>query len=283
MSMKLVEFDGIALPSFDAEQDQGSAPVDSSVLDSIGGAYDWYGSGTRRARKMQISAGGIMLGETTYLVDEAGNRLVDEAGNALIAGSAARHLRQQLQALRSRTGVRGTLWRQRLEGTTEEWITARLLEVTWPRSVDERTVLANVTCRFESTMTAWRAASATSTSKSVTDGTANALTVPVAGEAIVYDAILTVARTSGTITAVTVTGSGISLTWTGSLASGTLTLDAGAKTARIGSTDSYSGLTFNAGHTARGWLPLQPGTMPLAVTVTGGNATVAVSHYDQWL
>ena len=72
-------------------------------------------------------------------------------------------------------------------------------------------------------------------------------------------------------------------TWTGTLANGVaLTIDAGAQTFLNGSTDAYSGLAYASAHTARGILPLAPGTNGLMIT-TDASASVSLSHYDQWL
>lgn len=286
MAYKLVEFDGVSLPLYNAGQALGVAPVESTLVNSVGSVFDYYGARQRLARRYTISAEGEMLGETVYLIDAAGNRLVDEAGNALIAGSPAANLRGLLQALRSKIGVRGTLWRQRLDyPTAMEWITARCLDVSWDREVTERTVRARVKCTFESTMTAWRAAAATVASVSASANTLTGLRITVAGDAPVNDVVLRVQRTSGTITAVRVTVGdlGVDWTWTGSIgASETLTLDAGARTVRENNVDVYSGLSFAAAHTARGWLPLAPGMHACQVLCTGGAATVSATHYDQW-
>lgn len=284
--MKLVEFDGITLPLFDATQDMNAARADSSLLESVGSVFDFYDNRQRLPRLYNISAEGTLIGETTYLVDEAGNRLVDDAGNALIAGTPGTHLRSQIQALRSRVGVRGSLWRQRLDDSaTREWITARCVSVDWNRNVDERTNRAVVRCQFESAMTAWRAASATTTTVSASAGVETPFVLSNGGDVTIDDAIIAIARTSGTITAVTVNCAqlGISWTWgTGSIGAGqTLTVDAGARTVRRGTTNVYSAFSLNSGHTARGWLPIPPGTYSFTVLCTGGAATVTVTRYTQ--
>lgn len=282
MAYLIDEFDGVALPLYNPQQQDDAAPADPALMDSVGGVFDYWGTGVRPARRQQIEISGIYLGQMAYLVDEAGNRLADEAGNRLIAGSAENRLRAQVEALRAKTGVRGSLWRTRQDDAAREWITARLLRVTHAKRRAEMAVYATVTCLWESAHVAWRAATATSTSGSATDGALFGLTVSNGGTVTVFDAVMTVTRTAGTITAVAVTGPGIAWIWTGSLASGSLSVDCGAGTVRAAGVSSYSGFSLGAGHTVQGWLPLTPGMTPLLVTVTGGNATVTVQHYDQF-
>lgn len=282
MAYLIDEFDGINLPLYNPQQQDDTAPVDSALLDSVGGVFDYYGTAPRLARRQQIEITGIYLGRTAYLTDEAGNRLVDEAGNYLIAGDAENRLRAQLQALRAKTGVRGPLWRTRQDDGAREWITARLLRVTHGKRQEEMAVMATVTCLWESMHTAWRAEMATTTAGSAVDGIALGINVSNGGDVTVYDATLTITRTSGTITTMVVIGPNIALSWTGSLASGSLVIDCGAQTVEAAGADSYSGFELDTGHSARGWLPLETGITPLVITVTGGNATVTVTHYNQF-
>jgi len=281
MAYLITTFDGVPLPAYDPEQDDSAAEAPSTLLDSVGSTFDYYGAVPRVPRKYAIEVTGIYVGETSYLVDSAGNHIVDSTGAYVIAGTAANLLRAQVQALRSKVGVRGTLTRVRQDDNVAQWMTARLLQVRHDKRQQEMARLAKLTCLFESTLTAWRAGSATTTSGNATNGVQLGLSVSNGGDVTVYDATLTIARTSGTITAITIVGSGISLAWTGST-TGTLTINCGAKTVRIGSTDNYSGFSLSTGHTSRGWLPLAPGVTPLVVTVTGGNATVTITHYNQF-
>jgi len=116
---------------------------------------------------------------------------------------------------------------------------------------------------------------------SATAGVAASLVVTNSGLLPVYDGVLSIARTSGTITSVTVSGGGVNFVWTGSIGAGqTLVIDAGAQTVTIGAADAYAG--FALGATARDWLPLEVGINILSVTVVGGNATISMSHYNQW-
>lgn len=282
MSWQYVKFDGVNLPLYDHNQNHDPMASEPTLLDSIGGAYDWRGSQRRRGRKQTIPLTGIYVGETDYLVDELGNYLVDELGNFLIAGDPYQTLQASVTALMEKKGVRGQLWRKRLADNVLQWKTARLLSISWPRTWEDHAIKAEISCHFETAMEFWHAATATSTSVSAADGVPIGLTVDSAGQ-VVEDAVITVTRTSGTITAFTLTGSGVSLSWSGSLGSGdVLTIDCGAQTVKVNSTDSYSGFSLGVAHTAAGWLPLSSGMNALVATVTGGNATVAISHYNQY-
>ena len=47
------------------------------------------------------------------------------------------------------------------------------------------------------------------------------------------------------------------------------------------SVDDYASFALGSGHTARGWLPLDVGSIPCTVTTTG-DGSVSVRHYNQW-
>lgn len=282
MSWQYVEFDGVSLPLFDHSQDHGPMVAESTLIDSVGSAYDWRGSKRRAGRRQIISLTGLYVGETEYLVDESGERLVDEGSDPLIAGDAAQMTQAYVTALLEKTGVRGKLWRERLGDSVKEWKTARLLQIGWPRGWEDHAIRAELTCQFETLMEFWHAETAISTSASASDGVPLGLTVNNAGQ-IVNDAVITVTRTSGTITAFTLTGDGVSLSWSGSLGSGdVLTIDCGAQTVRKGTADAYSGFSLGGSHTAAGWIPISAGIHSFVVTVTGGNATAKLEYYNQY-
>lgn len=284
MSYQYVEFDGVSLPLYDHAQSHDPMPVETAIVDSIGGAHDWWGSARRRGRKQLISFIGRYFAEGFYLVDDVGDFLVDEAGHFLTTNFGPEALRQQVDSLLEKRGVRGPLWRLRLDDNALEWKTARLLQIGWPRIWEDHALIAKLTPQFETLMDGWHAENATNTSGSATDGVPLGINVENTGQMAVYDAALTVTRTSGTITAVTIVylAGGIDLEWTGSLGDGdVLTIDCSNQTVRKNSTDAYSGFSLESAHTAEGWLPLEVGVNALVVTVTGGDATVAVSHYNQ--
>lgn len=284
MSYIYTTFDGVNLPLFDHSQNHSLMVAESSFMDSVGGTFDWIGTTRRKGRKQNISFTGVYLGELEYLVDETGDLLIDDLGDYLIVGNGKEMLVSQVAALLEKKGVRASLWRERLADDVLEWKTARLLQVTWPRKYEDHAVKANITCQFETSMEFWHAETATTTSASAVDGVTAGLMVDNAGQ-VVDDAIITVTRTSGTVTAVSLIGAelGINIAWAGSLGSGdVLTIDCGAQTVRKGSADAYSGFTLGGSHTARGWLPIASGPQSFVTLVTGGNATVSITHYNQF-
>lgn len=283
MAYRYIEFDGVLLPTANFEQQHDTAPIESDLQDSVGSVYDYRGAARKAARKQTISLRGIYWGETGYMVDEAGNPIVDEAGNYLIAGDAVNMLRAQVDALRAKRGARGPLWRVRISDGARQWLTARLLQIAWQRTRPDMAVRAELSCLFESAMTAWRAETGTGVTASAAAATPTGLLVQNGGDVAVADAVLSVARTSGTITAVRVQGPGIDWTWTGSIGAGqTLTLDCGAQIMRVGSANAYSGWVRGVGHTADGMLPLGVGDTILTVTLTGGGGDVTLTHYNQF-
>lgn len=284
MSYQYVEFDGVDLPLFNHSQNHSPMSSDATLRDSIGGSYDWRGATRKKGRKQTISLSGVYLGEVTYLTDGLGNYLVDESGNFIVAGHAKEMLRSQVADLMAKKGVRGQLWREDLSTDDRQWKTARLLQVNWQRKYDDHAVIANMSCAFETSMEFWHAEEATETSVNAVAATPKALNITNNGQQV-DDAVITITHTSGTITAIAFLdhATGVDWTWTGSLSGGTiLTIDCGAQTIRKGSTDSYSGFALGGSHTAAGWLPLSSGENAFGVTLTGGNATVTVSHYDQY-
>lgn len=285
MPYRLHTFDGVVLPDRVPEDDLSTGMSETSLLDSVGGVVDYYGSRAHLARRQSITLRGLYAGESSYFVDDLGNFLVDDLGNFLIDGSALQVLQAQVDAIKAKTGARGALVRLREQDSSEQWKTARLLGVSHRQTVADALTVALLDCTFETAMAAWRAPTATATSVSAAAATPTGLTPDVAGDVTVDDTVLTITRTSGTITQISVTcpDLGVDLTLVTSIgASESVIVDCGAQTIRRGSTDIYSGLTRNAGHTARGWLPLAPGSNPYVVTCTGGAATVAFSHYNQF-
>ncbi|MFZ1814091.1 MAG: hypothetical protein WAU16_06580, partial [Rhizobiaceae bacterium] len=267
-------------------QELAPATVDSTLVASIGASFDRAGSRREMATRhaMRVS-GWFASDETVYLVDHAGNRIVDHAGNQIIVATALGWLRGQVENLSARVGQRGTLWRKRWDATSvRQWKTARLLSVNLPHDYTRRLHVVECECRFESTMAAWRAATATTTSGSIAGAGYVGLTVSNGGQVQVDDAVLTITATAA-ISSVRVecTAAGISLAWAGSLGAGSsLVIDAGAKTVRNAGADAYSGFSLEAGHTADGWLPLAKGITPMMVYLNAAGA-VSLAHYNQFL
>ena len=282
MSYQYVRFNDVPLALFDHRQGHDPMPVESTLIDSIGGAFDWKGSEPRRGRKQDISATGTYVGETEYFVDETGDYLVDETGDFLIAGDGVQILQEQVSALVDEVGNAGQLWRERLYDGMLHWKTARFLAMPWPRVWEDHALRATISCRFQTDMSFWHAEDATTIAHDASDATAQPFAVDNPGE-VIEDAILTITCIADTITDISITGDGIELEWTGTLDEWeTLVIDCGNQEQQADAVDAYNGLTFGAGHTVAGWLPLASGLNILLVTVTGGDATVTLSYYEQF-
>lgn len=278
-----VEFDGVSLPLFDHSQNHDPMAIESTLRDSVGGTYDWRGSQRRAGRRQVITFQGVFQGGTEYLVDDVGDTIVDESGDGLIAGSGQEVATSAVMALLEKMGERGPLWRKRLTDDTLQWKTARLLAMPWPRSFEEHGIRAEPRFQFETKMQYWHAATASTATGSAT-ATVPLLLAVHNGGAPIDDASIRIKATSGTITAVAITCStlGIDLDWTGTLPDGDeLVIDCGDDAPAAGVTDAYSGFSRGANHTANGWMPIASGVSVFRVTVTGGNAMVTITYYEQ--
>jgi hypothetical protein len=283
MSYQFVEFDGVPLPLYEHNQNHDTMPSEPTLLDSVGGAYDWRGDDRRVGRKQIISGKGIYFGELTYLVDENGDQILDESDDPILVGDAPTMLAADVRALMEKKGVRGPLWRKRLVDDVMQWKTARLLAVIWPRKWEDHGIYAEVNYQFETQMEFWHEEDPIEATDTAVSGVPKVFNLDCAGMTV-EDAVITITRTSGTITTVAIEGVEIDILWTGSLgASAVLEIDCGLQTVRKNGVDSYSGFSLESGHTAAGWMPLLPGTNAISVTVTGGNATVDISYYDQFV
>lgn len=258
MSYKLLSFDGVTLPTRNAEMPLGTGDTAPGIVPAAGGSYDRYG--TRQ-----------VLPQTRRIVYTAGYSASTDAA-----------LQALLDALRAKVGVRGSLIRVRVADSVQQNITARLLSVDggW-RNEDGRYFA--VTCTFETSESSWRSASATVSSRALTSGSQN-LSVVVAGNAPVTDAVVQVGATSGTITLGTITASGIGaqMIYAGTITAGTVAIDAGLWTVKQGTVDKYANFSLGASHSAYGLLPMTPGTVTVAFAVNG-SGTAIVTHYDRWM
>lgn len=281
------QFDGVNLPIYDPEQDLSTGTVDSTLLASVGGTVDVWSGYQRSPRTVKHTVGGIYEAtDSAYpLVDHAGNNIVDHAGNRIIAGTAEGILRGQVESLRAKLGVAGSLWRRRWDDTTiTQWKTARLLALQQRSERDHRTLLAKVDCVFESAMANWRSSAVDTVSGNLVAGGQVGLLLGGEGNATVEDSVLTVTA-AGTITSLqfVCVALGVDLRYAGTIGAGSvLVINCGSQTVTVNGVAAYSGFSLGAGHTARGWLPLPPGPWAMVVS-SNGAGTVASSHYDQWV
>lgn len=284
MTHTLTYFEHVPLPDAMPVDDLSTGMTEASLVDSIGGIYNYFGATQRLPRRHQFTHKGKYVGEMSVRVTSDGDVRVTSDGSVRVtAPSRAADLFGQVDDLKTMIGQWGQLWRERIADGELTWKWCRLLQVKHVEKVENAEAVSDVESIYETGDVGWRSEDAITSSVSAVNGTPTSLSVPNAGGLPVGDAVLRVERTSGTITEVHVAGSGINFTWTGSIgASETLVIDANEQTVLIGTTDEYDGFVLNAGHTSDQWLPLARGANTLDVIVTGGNATVSVEHYNQW-
>lgn len=286
-SYHIYEFDGVALPLYNAEQDLSTGAVDSTLLASVGGSFDVWSGLPRTSRAVRHTVSGVYqaLGGSLYVTDHLGNYIIDHAGNRMIAGTAQAILRGQVDAIRAKHGSVGLLWRRRWDDqAVAQWKRARLLAVQEKSDVKHRTVVAKVDCVFESAMANWRAAAADVASGNLVGGGAVGLLLANGGNATAADGVITVTA-SGVINSLqfAVAALGVDLRYTGSLGAGSvLRIDCGSQAVTVNGSAAYAGFSLGSGHTARGWLPLGPGSWAMLVS-SNGPGSVQASFYDQWV
>jgi hypothetical protein len=275
-------FDGVTLPIYNTEQDHSPGSVESALIDTPNGAYDYLGATRRLPRRQEITASGILFDESNLLVTEDGDFIVDESGNYLVQGDTGDTLRAQIDALKNKLGRAGQLVRVDSESGTSRQKLCRLLRVAHPRRYDDRLIFAPVSAMFETAQVNWKSTAATTTTDSLTAGI-NVVTVDVLGTEDVPDAIITVTAGASALTSIQIILGNADFTWTGTLASGNdLVIDTGALTIENNGGDAYDGLVLNAGHLLPGWLLLLPESNEVEVTVSH-DCDIEVVHYDQWM
>lgn len=284
MAWQIYKFDTAMLPVGNNDQQHDPGQVESTLLDSVGGVFDYWGSTIRRPRRLPVEVRGVFVGQRSYEVDEAGNRIVDEEDNYIVSHGADVDLRIQIAALQQLIGKRASLWRRRLDDTSiEQWKTARLVHCPWPQSYEDGAAKAEVSAVFETSMVGWRSETLTTSSVEV-NSNVKALSVFNGGEFMVDDAIIRVLASGSNITSVTIecVETGVDLRFTGTIADGNnLYINCGPGTVLNNGVDAYSDFALGSSHTARCWLPLQVGQNPIVVRVTG-QGTVYIYHYNQW-
>ena len=286
-SYQIYQFDGVALPLYNPEADHSTGAAGSTLRQSIGGVFDTYGTRQRLPSSVQFGVRGIYAAGdgNTLLIDHAGNHIVDHSGNRILVATAEQWLRLQVDALRAKIGVRGTIWRRRWQDlTVTQWKTARLLSIQEKGNTELRTSMAEFDLAFETAHAAWRSAAASTVSGNLVSGGYLGLNVTSDGNAPVTDPVITITA-SGTITSIAIVGValGVDLRWTGALYAGqSLVIDCGAMSVLKAGVDAYVGLALGAGHTARGWLPVAYGINVLTVYANGAG-TASISHYNQFI
>jgi hypothetical protein len=286
---QIFQFDDVVLPLYNPEATHDAGPTASSLRESIGGVFDVYGPRRRQPSRLGVQVSGIYASSESdfvLLASHDGTIIVDHQGDFMATATAQGYLRRQVDAIRAKQGVRGTLYRRRWDDGVVQWKSARLLAVRERGSAAQRARYATIDLEFETPMAAWRAATS-SASHALISGHAVGLNVTADGNAPISDAIITVTAT-GAISALAVKGlsggAGIDLRYTGSIDAGqTLQIDCGAQSVSLNGAPAYSGFSLGSGHTAPGWLPMVEGITPLVVESNGGSGAVTITWYEQWV
>lgn len=285
MPYRLLSFDGVALPAKVPVDDLGVGSVGSTLLDSLGGVFDYMGSTRRLPKRHGIHLRGKYIGEdNTHWVDEVGDDVVDEVGDFVILGADyVADLRDQVDALKGRIGRAGQLVRRREEDSLDQFKTARLLQVEHKRELKDLERIAELDIDWEAAGVPWKRTTSTTTVVALVAGV-NAVAVTVAGVEDVRDAVITVTATANITNLIMILGATQKWTFSGTIAAGTaLVVDTGKKTVKNNAVDAYSSFTLASTHTVDDWLVLVSGTNNPTLTVTGGPGSVSVVHYDQWM
>lgn len=284
MPYLIIRFDAVPLPRSMPVDDLSTGPVDSTLQPSIGGVYDYAGSARRYPKGHEFSQKGIYEGgagasRVRRVTPQGDVRVTPQGDTRIIQSTPAAILQGQTDALKAKIGVRGQLWRQRINDGALQWLRCRLLQVNHIEEVKHAGVVSEVDSRFDTSQVGWKEELPTLTN----DVTPASLNVVNGGLLPVLDAVLRVTRTSGTITQVKVIGPGTDITWNGTLGAGQiLTIDSGAETVTIGAADAWGGVTLGIGQTSRYWLPLATGLNAFTITATGGAASLQFEHFEQY-
>jgi len=249
-------FDGVKLPIYNVEQDQAGGAAESPLVRTVNGYADVRG--TRRAVMQPAtfsvrgiyaagdyteSPAGWKVSATQTMVASAGNRIVFVPGGVV-------DVQEQVDALRAKIGVSGFLVRRRWSDNAAQSIVARLVSVRVSTNRQFGRWLAQVEATFEARTPYWQGAILNN---------ASASPFLVKGSVTTLDAALTIA---GPATAVTITGTGINVSWAGSIAGGQSLVIQGVRATAAGVPTT---LTYGAGHTCEMAIELVPGWNTLQV------------------
>ena len=208
------------------------------------------------------------------------------------------------RALQANVGKRDRLYRVWLDGTTQEWVDARLIAVDAERTIANRYNL-DVTMRFLVYSPYWRSKVAVgewylddgellntglvldSTATTYTlDTSPKTITITNGGNAIVTDCRINIDAGSADITAVTISTSEADMDYTGTLTAGDeLVIDCGAYLVTNDGTNDRANFSLGASHTINEWLRLNPGANNITITLTGGStdSQITFGYYNGWI
>lgn len=265
MAFKLSSFAGVSLPSYNWTADLSTPPVVNPVVNTIGGAIDFYGSRRR-----------IPLNGQEFELDAD---VLDDPATA----------RTTIRQLKTLEGKYGALVRVHSDGTNSLQRNCRLLWAGFLPKATQRGVVNKLTMRFFSLEPFWRSASLT-THGPTAISSGSGIGVTIAGEEDVIDSVLTIAATSNipTIT-VTHTKTENSITITSKfvkntqLNSGTSwVVDTGLKTVTVGGAGALSSFALDSTHDEVFWLRFPAGSNTFTITLGGGGGNWTLQYYPAY-
>lgn len=263
MAFRLSTFAGTTLPAYNWTMDFSTPVTRNPVVPTLNGAIDFYG--TRRR------------------IEHAQEFEFDATPDPATAAATIR-------ALKTLVGRTGYLVRVDRDGSNEVQRYCRLLAVGFQPKATQRGIENRLMMRFWSNQPFWRSSSLTTHGPTTLTTTTTNMSITVAGEEDILDAVLEIAASS-TISALeishTKTENGETITskleYDASLASGhTLTIDGGQYTVDDNSADAYADFSLHADHDEVYWLRLPPGSQTITIVRTGGGGTATLSYYPQY-
>jgi hypothetical protein len=277
-------FNDIWLPDRLPEDDLNTGQAKSTIIDAAGGAFDYLATSRYRPRRQTIAYRGAYVGASDYLVDENGDYIVDESGNRILnTYDAAADLRNKLDAIKAQIGQRGPLIRQAESDSSRQFKVARLLSVQHQRTVRDVDRVATLDLQFEADGRPWRSVNGSTVTATLAANATTIATISPGGTEAILDAVLSITASGGSVTALTIElAPAVELIF-GTIADGSeLVIDCGAMTVRRNGVDAYDVFALGSGHSAAGWLPLEPGSNAVAFTLAGGPADLVLTYRDQW-
>jgi hypothetical protein len=255
---RIFQFDNVLLPEILPEDDLGTGAIPSSIIQVAGGSFDWAAGRRLLPSRRTISYRGKYTGNN----------------NAILRG--------QVDAFRALLGREAQLSRRRDDDLQIQWITARLLQISQTRRIDNANVIAEIEALFESRMAAWRTSAGSVVSGSRTGAGEIPITINNIGNVPIEDGILTVSSSQNALAVTVYSSTGIGIFWQGTMGAGmTLAIDSGKRTVTVNGTEAYNGFTL-VNHSAENWLSIPVGMQSIVITVTA-SASVSFYYYNQFV
>lgn len=278
MAYILERFGPLTLPERMVRHDHNTVAARKSLVQTVAGAFDGAGDG---------QAGMALPQNLDY--------------EGLIYEEDLTVWRAAVDALRGMSRKRARLYRRGLDDDAVHWCVARLMATETDYEM-ERSSVYEVRLRFSQLSpwvghdhTAWvlddgsllddalylDEAGFTAT----LSGASTNLVVTNGGNRAVEAVRVEITAGSANLTALTITGGGAHVVFTGTVVAGqTLVIDSGAQAVQNNGAAAYGGFALGGSHTLESWLRLEPGATTLTIARTGGstNSTVRVEFRDGW-